>query len=50
MRDNAVQRLVGQIMATNPANGAAILLAAGIPQNMIPAPNPNGGGRGRRGP
>jgi hypothetical protein len=51
MRDNAIQRLVGQIMATNPANGAAILQAAGIPQNMIPAPNPNGGGRGgRRGP
>jgi hypothetical protein len=50
MRDNAIQRLVGQIMASNPSNGAAILQAAGIPQNMIPAPNPNGGGRGRRGP
>lgn len=51
MRDNAVQRLVREIMNTNPSNGAAILQAAGIPQNMIPPPNPAGGGRGgRRGP
>jgi hypothetical protein len=49
MRDNAIQRLMREIMSTNPSNGAAILQAAGIPQNMIPAPPPNGGGRGRRG-
>ncbi len=51
MRDSAIQRVMREIMATNPSNGAAILQAAGIPQNMIPAPNPNAGGRGgRRGP
>jgi len=48
-RDNAIQRLSREIMYRNPSNGAAILQAAGIPQNQIPAPpNPNGGG-GRRG-
>ncbi len=31
-------------MAMNPSNGAAILQAAGIPQNMIPQPGQNGGG------
>ena len=48
-RDNAIQRLSREIMYRNPSNGAAILQAAGIPQNQIPPPpNPNGGG-GRRG-
>ena len=41
-RDNAVQRLSREIMYRNPANGAAILQAAGIPQNLIPPP-PNPG-------
>jgi hypothetical protein len=48
-RDAAVQRVSREIMATNPSNGAAILQAAGIPQNMIPPPN-SYGGRGGRGP
>ena len=52
-RENALQRLGREIMYRNPANGAAILQAAGIPQNMIPPPpSPNQGqghgwGRGR---
>jgi hypothetical protein len=50
-RDNAIQRLSREIMYRNPSNGAAILQAAGIPQNQIPPPpNPNGGGGRRRGP
>jgi hypothetical protein len=44
-RDTAVQRVSREIMALNPSNGAAILQAAGIPQNMIPPP-PYGRGRG----
>jgi hypothetical protein len=49
-RQNAVQRLSREIMSRNPGNGAAILQAAGIPQNMIPPPpNPNETPRGRRG-
>jgi hypothetical protein len=48
-RDSTMQRLTREIMFRNPANGAAILQAAGIPQNMIPTIPPNGGGgwRGR---
>lgn len=57
-RDQTLQRLARQIMYTNPANGAQILAAAGVPQNMIPQPNQGPGGRGpggrggggRRGP
>jgi hypothetical protein len=48
-REGAMQRLTREIMFRNPANGAAILQAAGVPQNMIPTIPPNGGG-GRRGP
>lgn len=47
-RDNALQRLTREIMNRNPGNGAAILQAAGIPQNMIPPP-PNPNQRGWRG-
>ncbi len=47
-REMAIQRLSREIMALNPSNGAAILQAAGIPQNMIPQPG-QGGGRGWRG-
>jgi hypothetical protein len=46
-RDNALERLARQIMYTNPSNGAAMLQAAGVPQNLIPPPpNPNGGNGG----
>jgi hypothetical protein len=48
-RDSALQRLSREIMYRNPTNGAAILLAAGVPQNQIPQP-PNPGQGGRRGP
>ncbi len=48
-RDATIQRISREIMAMNPSNGAAILAAAGIPQNMIPQPGTYGGGRGRRG-
>jgi hypothetical protein len=45
-RNDALQRLSREIMYRNPANGAAILTAAGIPQNMIPPPPaPGQGGR-----
>jgi hypothetical protein len=47
-RDSAMQRLTREIMFRNPSNGAAILQAAGVPQNMIPTIPPNAGG-GRRG-
>jgi hypothetical protein len=47
-RDSAMQRLSREIMYRNPSNGAAILQAAGIPQNMIPQP-PNPDQAGRRG-
>ncbi len=45
-RDSAIQRVSREIMALNPSNGAAILQAAGIPQNLIPQPGQYGGGRG----
>jgi hypothetical protein len=49
-RDSAMQRLTREIMFRNPSNGAAILQAAGIPQNQIPtAPPPNQRGGGWRG-
>jgi hypothetical protein len=48
-REAAIQRLAREIMFRNPANGAAILQAAGIPQNMIPTMPPPGQGGGRRG-
>jgi hypothetical protein len=49
-RENAMQRLTREIMYRNPANGAAILQAAGVPQNQIPpAPAPNQGPGGWRG-
>jgi hypothetical protein len=48
-RDNALQRLSREIMVRNPSNGAAILQAAGVPANLIPAPpSPNQPPRGRR--
>jgi hypothetical protein len=49
-REGTLQRLTREIMFRNPSNGAAILQAAGIPQNMIPTlppPNDRGGWRGR---
>jgi hypothetical protein len=46
-RDNALQRLSREIMYRNPTNGAAILLAAGVPQNQIPQPPSQNRGRGR---
>ena len=45
-RNDTLQRLTREIMYRNPSNGAAILTAAGIPQNMIPPPPaPGQGGR-----
>ncbi|HEY2123955.1 MAG TPA: hypothetical protein VGG94_00715 [Chthoniobacterales bacterium] len=45
-RNSALERLTREIMYRNPSNGAAILTAAGIPQNMIPPPPaPGQGGR-----
>lgn len=34
-RENALQRLSREIMYRDPTNGAALLLAAGVPQNLI---------------
>ena len=48
-REAAIQRLAREIMFRNPGNGASILTAAGIPQNMIPTMPPPGQGGGRRG-
>jgi hypothetical protein len=49
-RENAMQRLTREIMYRNPSSGAAILQAAGVPQNLIPpAPAPNQGAGGWRG-
>ncbi len=45
-RNNALQRVGLAVMRRDPTNGAAILQAAGVPQNLIPAP----GTRGPRGP
>lgn len=43
MRNNALQRISREVMWRDPANGNAILQAAGVPANLIPPP-------GRRGP
>ena len=42
-RNNALQRISREVMWRDPANGGAILQAAGVPPNLIPPP-------GRRGP
>lgn len=43
MRNNALQRVSREVMWRDPANGNAVLQAAGVPANLIPPP-------GRRGP
>ena len=43
-RNNALQRISREVMWRNPANGNAILQAAGVPPNLIPSAPP------RRGP
>lgn len=45
-RNNALQRISREVMWRDPTNGNAILQAAGVPANLIPAP----GNRGPRGP
>lgn len=45
-RNNALQRISREVMSRDPTNGNAILQAAGVPANLIPAP----GSRGPRGP
>ena len=46
VRNNALQRVSREVMWRDPTNGNAILQAAGVPANLIPAP----GDRGPRGP
>jgi hypothetical protein len=38
MRNNALQRISREVMWRDPANGGAILQAAGVPANLIPPP------------
>jgi hypothetical protein len=45
-RNNALQRISREVMWRDPANGNAILTAAGVPANLIPPP----GRRGMPGP
>jgi hypothetical protein len=45
-RNGALERISREIMWRDPANGAAVLQAAGVPPNLIPVPRPPGS-RGR---